>query len=479
MSQVSEAFLIPPNDLDSEGIVLAAILLDSEALDRVQPILKTQDFYSDANRWVYEAITSSSASGKPIDAVAVAGWLRDRDRLDQIGGTPYLAQLTATTPFYLRLEEHARRIVDKSRLRKVISEARAITAEAYTVGDQVSEFVQSAESRLFAVAEDLSRASTLRSLREVMVECVKDTTDARYNRIPAGASTGFRALDRRLGGGLKPGRMYVCAGRPGSGKTSFLTQVSKTVATSNAEKRGVFIASIEMPSKQIGDRFITQEMAIDSRCVESGIMTRAQWSQYLNTAEKQIAKWPIVMDDFPSLSISELRSSLRRGTRELERLHRVKLGLIGIDYLQLMGSPGRFQNENDRLSQITASIVGISKEFSVPVMLLSQLNRDCEKRDGKRPVMSDLRGSGSIEQDAHTIIFFHRDDVYRKSDESKDRSAEFIVSKCRGGRTGTVRLSYLEYCTKFIDEPDDDPADQYAKICEEFDSFVDEPERAP
>ena len=162
MSQVSEAFLIPPNDLDSEGTVLAAILLDSEALDRVQPILKTQDFYSDANRWVYEAITSSSASGKPIDAVAVAGWLRDRDRLDQIGGTPYLAQLTATTPFYLRLEEHARRIVDKSRLRKVISEARAITAEAYTVGDQVREFVQSAESRLFAVAEDLSRASTLR-----------------------------------------------------------------------------------------------------------------------------------------------------------------------------------------------------------------------------------------------------------------------------------------------------------------------------
>ena len=464
---------VPPNDLDAEGIVLSAALLETEALDRLEPVLKPEHFYADANRRIYEALLDLAGSGRPTDISAVSGWLRDRERLEQIGGTPYIAQILAATPATTKLEAHARRIIDKWRLRQIITEARAITVEAYAVADDVGSFVQSAEARLYAVAQDLSRAATLRSARDVMTQCLRETTEARRGLKPSGASTGFLSLDKRIGG-LKPGRVYVGAGRPGMGKTSFLTQAAKSVATSKSDARGVFIASIEMPSKQIGDRLLAQEAQIDTRCVENGVMTPKQWDDYVN-AVAEVSNWPLMLEDFAGISVPEIRSSVRRAVRNFEREHGTRLGLVGIDYLQLMGTTDKVQNENDKLSQISAGVLAIAKEFDVPVVLLSQLNRDCEKRPDKLPSLADLRGSGSIEQDAHTVILFYRHDVYKKSGEVKDRSAEFIVAKARGGRTGIVKLSYLEFCTKFIDEPDDEPGDQYADI---YDNFG-EPERIP
>jgi replicative DNA helicase len=461
---------VPPHDLDAESAILSSVMVEPTALGEVDHFLRPEHFYADANRRIYECVLDLSSTGKPFDAAAIIGWLRDRNRLEQIGGTPYLAQVIGGLTAGSRIAFTAMRIVDKWRLRRVIEEARAIIAEAYAAAGDVGEFIQSAESRIFSVSQEIVRASTIKTAQEVMKECVTETAALRRGDLPRGVSTGFESLNKRIGG-LRNGRMYVAAGRPGMGKTSFVTKIARVLSVSKNDRRGVYLASVEMPAKQIGDRIIAQETMLDTRCVEMGVMSPNQWQKYTN-ATAEISRWPLIIEDKPSLTLSELRSSLRRAVRKLDTMGE-KLGLVAVDYFQLMGSHdmARGLDTNARLEQLSAGLLGIAKEFDIPLVLLSQLNRECEKRPDKRPQLSDLRGSGALEQDAHTIIFFYRDDVYRKADEQKDRSAEFIVAKCRGGRTGTVRLDYLEYCTEFVDKPDDDPADEFAQ---QFDDFGDD-----
>jgi replicative DNA helicase len=453
---------IPPSDLDAESAVLSAIMFKATALDDCETVLRPEHFYADANRRIFEAARACAATGRPTDITAITGALRDAGKLQAVGGTPYLAEIIGT-PSVAKVEPYARRIVEKWRLRELIRHCQEIEAEAYADTGDVNAFVQAAEARIYAVAEQSDRPTTLHGARAIMQQCFNETKDARYIGKNTGASTGFLSLDNRIGG-LKPGRVYVGAGRPGMGKTSFLAAAAKAVATSKSEARGVYLASIEMPAKQIGDRFIAVETGIDTRAIENGKLSARQWEQY-SAAVQTIGGWPMLIEEQGGISVPRLRSSIRRAARALERDHGTKLGLIGVDYLQLMSedSSGRNSfNENDRLTKISAGLVGIAKEFNVPLILLSQLNRDCEKRPDKRPQLGDLRGSGAIEQDAHTIIFFFREDMYRPAKEQKDRTAEFIIAKCRGGRMGTVRLGYLDYCTKFVDERDDDPDDEYA-----------------
>jgi len=461
--------LVPPSDLDAEATVLSAVLVQKGALEEVDHFLKAAHFYADANRWIWEAVTDLASAGKPTDPMMVAGWLRDHNRLAQVGGASYIAQLVETVPPTVRLAATAMRIVDKWRLRRIIDEARAIVAEAYTNADDVAGFVQRAEARIFGASQSLVRTSTIASAGEVMRECIEEARETRDGSRPRGISTGFASLDKRIGG-LRGGRVYVCAGRPGMGKTSFATKAARTLAKSTAERRGVFFASVEMPRKQIGDRLIAQEAQLDTRAVEMAMMNRGEWEDYTNAANR-IAQWPLIIEDRGGLTLSDLRSSLRRAVRRLESVHETSLGLICIDYLQLMSTAdlGKGMDPNQRLELLSAALVAIAKEFDVPVVLLSQLNRECEKRVDKRPILADLRGSGAIEQDAHTIIFFYREDVYRAPGDAKDRSAEIIVAKARGGRTGTVRADYLEYCTEFLDRVDDDPHDAFAR---QFDDFV-------
>lgn len=458
---------VPQNDLEAEGILLSACMLEPEAIDAVTPIIRAEHFYADANRRIYEAVADLYAEGMPRDAGTVAGWLEDRQRLSQVGGTPYIAQLVTHMPATVQLESTARRIVDKWRLRRIVDVARVMVAEAQTVTGSVSEFMQRCEAALFAVANDSERTVTLRSVRDVIRQCVDETREARESGRPVGATMGFRSLDGKTGG-LRDGCVCVVAARPGHGKTSLATQVAKSRALDTAGRRGVFFASVEMPSKQIGDRFIAQEAKLDTRLVESGIMTPAQWSQY-TAAAADIARLPIVIDDVPSLTLPVLRSAIRRGTRRLQQEYGQPLGLVVIDYIQLMSvvsDHGR--SENDRLTELSGGIKNMSKEFNCPFLLLSQLNRDVEKRPGKKPQMSDLRGSGSIEQDAHTIIFIHREDVYRGPGEQRDGSAELYITKCRGGQTGMVRLDYQDFCTRFIDTDNVDPGDAVAQQFHDF-----------
>jgi replicative DNA helicase len=452
---------VPPQDMDAEAVILSAVLYDPESFDRIAAILHASHFYADANRQIWMAAVALSDAGKPTDVTAVAGILRDRKLLDRVGGTPYLAQLY-NTQHVVDLESHARRIADRSRLRAVIAEARVIEAEAYGAPENVSEFVQSAEARIYAAAGESDRTVTSESSGEIMASCVTEIARRYRGEAPAGHSTGFPGLDLRIGG-LRDGRVYVIAARPGMGKTSLATQMIRSVVTSNAERRGVLFASLEMPRDQIGERLISQECVLDTRKVELGMLTRQEWTG-VTEASSKIGKWPLIIEDRAALTVSLLRSSIRRAARRLEREFGVGLGMVALDYLQLMGDTDlpRGLNDNSRIERQSAGIKDISKEFNVPVLLLSQLNRDCEKRPNKRPQLSDLRSSGAIEQDAHTIMFLYRDDQYREEGAVKDNQAEVIIAKARGGRTGVFHAGFLPYCAKFDDAGELDADDELA-----------------
>jgi replicative DNA helicase len=312
-----------------------------------------------------------------------------------------------------------------------------------------------------------------RTAKQVMDDCVPEIGRRFAGTTVAGMSTGFRSLDIRIGG-LRDERVYVIAARPGMGKTSFATQLMGTVATSETRKRGVYMASLEMPNEQIGERLLAQHTQLDTRKVERGWLTRAEWDSIIESG-KGIGAWPLIIDDKAGMTISELRANLRRARRTFQGEFDVDLGLVVIDYFQLLGTHDIARwgsSTNDTLEALSKAIVnGIAKEFKVPVLLLSQLNRECEKRPGKRPQLSDLRGSGALEQDAHTIMFLFREDLYREPNEQKDRAADVIVAKARGGRLGTTTLSYLDYCTRFLDENSDDAADDLTHYRREADEL--------
>lgn len=468
---------VPPHDLDAEAAVLSAVFLDPETLDAAQGALSPEHFYADANRRVFESMLELSARGQPVDIVAVANTLRERGRLEQVGGGSYLAQIADATPAIANIENHARIVREKHRLRSVIAEAQAIVAEAYAVPEDVVAFVQSAEARLYIAAGEEKAELRARTAKQIMDSCVPEIGRRFAGEVVAGMSTGFRSLDIRIGG-LRDERVYVVAARPGMGKTSFATQLMGIVANSSARKRGVYMASLEMPNEQIGERLIAQAAQLDTRKVERGWLTRSEWEKIVESGQG-IGAWPMIIDDKAGMTISELRANLRRARRTFEGEFDVELGLVVIDYFQLLGTHDIARwgsSTNDTLEALSKAIVnGIAKEFKVPVVLLSQLNRECEKRPGKRPQLSDLRGSGALEQDAHTIMFLFREDVYREPQEEKDRAADVIVAKCRGGRLGTTTLSYLDYCTKFIDENSEDPNDEltkYRRQAEELGDFV-------
>jgi replicative DNA helicase len=469
---------VPPNDLDAEGVILSAVLYDPASFDRIAPILHSSHFYADSNRTIWVAACALAEAGKPTDVTAVAGLLRDRGQLDHVGGTPYLAQLYNAN-HVADIEAHAHRITDRYRLRSVIDEARSIQAEAYNVPDDVNDFVQSAEARIYAAAGEQTRTVTSETSREVMAACL-DEIKARYRgEAPSGHSTGFPGLDLRIGG-LRDGRVYVVAARPGMGKTSLLTQMIRSVVKSDVVKRGVLFASLEMPRDQIGERLIAQECQLDTRKVEQGKLTRTEWGD-VTAATSEIGTWPLIIEDRAALTASLLRSSIRRAARRLQKEFGVELGMVALDYLQLMGDADlpRGLNDNSRIERQSAAIKDCSKEFGVPFVLLSQLNRDCEKRPNKRPQLSDLRSSGAIEQDAHTIVFLYRDDQYKSEGQAKDNQAEIIVTKARGGRTGTVHCGFLPYCAKFDDagelDADDDLA-TFKREAEDLGASLDESE---
>lgn len=465
MSDRIVAGRVPPADLDAEGLVLSACMLEPDHLLAAQELISPEHFYADANRRVFVACLELQAIGRPVDLVAIAGLLRDQGRLDQVGGTPYIAMLANEIPAVASVVASCKAIREKYRLRRLISICQMAEAQAYAGVVDVQPFIDKFESEVYTISQDALRAETGASIQDVLAGCVDELNRKRRGEIPSGKLTPYKGLNRLLAG-LKRGTVTVAAARPGMGKTSFVTELIVQSARDNSDANGGVLFSLEMPKDQIGNKLMSQWSLVDTRSVDTGIMNMTEFEDVIGSANV-LRKLPIIVDDKASITVSEIRSALRRYERALAP---ARLGIVGIDYLQLMGASDlqRGLNMNDQLEHIMRGLVAIAKDFKVPIVLLSQLNRECEKRQDKRPNLGDLRSSGAIEQDAFNVIFLYREDQYRKPGEAKDNTGELIVAKARSGRPGTVKVEFIPKATKYVDVAE--AADEFDEWGGRFDS---------
>ncbi len=476
---------VPPSDLDAEGAVLSATLLDVDAFDRVQEILKPEHFYADANRRIYEAILELRAESKPVDIVSVAAWLRDRNRLAQIGGTPYLAQLSDATPAVAHVDAHARIIREKWRMRQLISTCQRAVAEGYAGTEDVQQFIDQTEQAVFDIAR-VPEASSIVSLKDAIHGAFKILADAaRRGGGITGIETGFTQLDRSCAG-LHAGDLYIIAARPGMGKTSFALNLAVNVARpkqvtvqeqdsfleSPVEEPGygVLFCSLEMPREQLASRLLASEARVSMSNIRSGKIPRDDWSK-LTDAASRLGRLPLWLDDTPALTLLDLRAKIRRLQAELKRgdapVAAKGLGLVAVDYLQLMQGRRDAGSREQEISELSRGLKQLAKELAIPVIALSQLNRAVETRatKDKRPQLSDLRESGAIEQDADTIMFIYRDEYYFR-DSPDTGPAEVTIAKQRNGPPGKVMTKFTSEYTRF----DNLAAEEYN--FDEFDDFA-------
>ncbi len=468
---------LPPQDLDAEAAVLSAMLLSAGAFDEVQDILRPEHFYSDANRSIYEAVLELGRTSQPIDWVSVASWLRSRGRLEQIGGTPYLAELTDSTPAVAHVATHALTVREAARLRQLISTCQKYAAEGYGECEDVQQFIDQAEQAIFDIAR-VARGSTVIPLRDAIHRAFELlSAAAKRGEAITGISSGFTELDKRCAG-LHPGDLYIVAGRPGMGKTSFVLNLAVKVAQSRllvdehgheVERpgHGVAFFSLEMPREQLASRMLASEARVDVSKIRSGQIGGEDWNK-LTEAAAMLGRVPLWLDDTPAISLLDLRAKIRRLKAEIQRGRgdgpkTEQLGLVIIDYLQLMTGRRDAGSREQEISEISRGLKQLAKEMQVAVIALSQLNRSVETRNAKdkRPQLSDLRESGAIEQDADTIMFIYRDEYY--FEDSPDQGiAEVIISKQRNGPTGKIRVRFESAYTRFDNlAPDDYDFDRY------------------
>jgi replicative DNA helicase len=436
------------HDVDAERAVVSALMIKPSLVSEWPAWLQHTDFFDDRVRLVAEAILGVDAAGGLVDVTTVAAALRASGKLAGIGGAAYLAQLIDATPAVLHVWEHARLVADKARVRRVRALALEIAAEAGgDVGD-VRAWLQGAEARLFAATRCAESDDSIATFAEaVPAEHTEMLARAEAGAEIDGISTGFVDLDRRLGG-LKPGCKYTVAARPGMGKSAFAESIAVSVAAKS--KLGVALISLEMPTAQVVQRAISQHAGIDNRRIATAKLSPGEWVR-VTTAVEDLRGLPVAVDQAGTHTVASLRSSVRRCLAKLNRTHPgVKLGLIVVDYVQIMTSTGgKGRSRDNEVSEISTGTRLLAKEFDCAVIELSQLNREVEKRGDKRPVLSDLRDSGSLEQDSFGIMFLYRDDYY--DERTADPGVcEVLIRKARqGGATGTVKLVFEPECTRF------------------------------
>ncbi len=481
----------PPSDLDAEAAVLSAALLSPEAFDIVQERLRSEHFYSDAHRRIFEAVTDLQQSHRAVDIVSVAGWLRDKGRLDLVGGTPYLAQLIDATPAIGNVETHAEVVLAKWRVRQLIAACQRFAAEGYGDCGDAQTFIDRAEQSIFDIAR-VPETTSVVALREAVVQAFRILNEAtkRGGGI-TGVPTGFTQLDRMMAG-LHPGDLYIIAGRPGMGKTSFVLNMAvniarprgandlegeESVSSEGAEESqyGVVVFSLEMPKEQLAARLLASEARVSMGDIRKAALRREDWSR-LTEAAARLASMPVWLDDTPAIGLLDVRAKVRRLQAEIARGNaespgvKRKLGLVAIDYLQLMQGRREAGSREQEISELSRGLKQLAKELNVSVIALSQLNRAVETRNtkDKRPQLSDLRESGAIEQDADAILFVYRDDYYFQDSQDKG-TAEVIVAKQRNGPTGTVRTRFEATYTRF----DNLEEDAYYDEMQDFDAALD------
>jgi replicative DNA helicase len=439
-----EALKLPPHSLEAEQSVLGGLLLDNEAADRVGDVIADADFYSEAHRLIYHHIIGLISDGKPADVVTVAETLSSVQRLDYVGGLAYLGALVENVPTAANIRHYATIVRERSILRQLAATAGDIADSAYNpLGRSAKEILDEAEAKVLHIAEQGSRGSEVFEVIGKLLAGVVERIETLYNRddpsAVTGVPTGFSDLDEKTSG-LQPGDLVVVAGRPSMGKTSFALNVGEHVAL--VTKQPVAVFSMEMGASQLALRMIGSVGRLDQHMLRTGRLAPDDWEK-LTGALGRLHEAPILIDETPALNAIEVRSRARRLMKQYG-----KLGLVIVDYLQLMQASSSGENRATEISEISRSLKALAKELKVPVMALSQLNRSLEQRPNKRPVMSDLRESGAIEQDADVILFIYRDEVYNP--ESQDvGTAEIIIGKQRNGPIGTVRLTFLGEYTRF------------------------------
>ena len=428
---------LPPHSIEAEMCVLASMMLDKDIIGQVvSAIGARQAFYQPDHQVIYDLLTEMYVAGKPVDPVLLREELRKRQQLEDIGGTAYLAQIVNSVPSAAHGLQYASVIREKAMLRQLIQASNEILRDAYAPHDATKEIVDRAEKRIFDIAQNEVSGSYV-----AMKDIVKEAWDAITSEGGRmGLESRFTDLDNMLNG-LHPGEMIIIAARPSMGKTAFAMNIIESVGVDQGIPCGVF--SLEMSRQQLVQRMLCSCAQVDSQKLRKGLAS-GEDIQKLASVVDRLAKSPIYIDDSPSLTILDLRAKARRMKRE----HNIQVMMI--DYMQLMDNPGP-ESRQQQISEISRGIKAIARDLQIPVLALSQLNRATEGRDGHRPRMSDLRESGSIEQDADVVALLHREDYYKQSepDFQPDNIAEVIVCKQRNGPTGTVKLTFFNQYTRF------------------------------
>ncbi len=442
---------VPPNNIEAERSVLGAVLLSNESIHRVNEIgLEARDFYREAHQRIFEAVVSLSERGEPVDLVTLTSALRDRGTFEQVGGTATLTSLFEDQFATSNVGHYARIVRDKALLRRVIEVTQDISTTAFDGVEDTEAFMDEAESAMFSIS-DSKTSKSFASMSDVLIDAMHTIEEMAARKSDViGLATGFHDFDK-LTSGLRPGQLIIIAARPAMGKTSLFLSAVQNIAMN---KGVAAIFSLEMGKEELGFRFLSGLSRIDSKRLKIGQMLDRDWARLAQAAD-QLSKAKIFIDDSGDLTVMDIRSRCRR-LLSMEK----KLDLIVVDYLQLMkGSRAASKGDGSRereISEISRNLKNLAKELKVPVIALSQLNRGVESRPNKRPMLSDLRESGAIEQDADMVCFIYRDEVYNKDTEDKG-VAELIVAKHRAGETDTIRLAWLSEYTLFANLAKDSP----------------------
>ena len=433
---------VPPQSVEAEQAVLGGLMLAPDAYDRIADQLTEHDFYRRDHQLIYRAIRELAEKNKPFDAVTLGEWFESQDLAEQVAGGAYLIELASPTPSAANIVAYAEIVRDKAVLRKLIEVGTGIVNDGFQPdGRDSSEILSSAEQQVFAIAEAGARGRTdFVPVNKALSEAF-DVLQTRYANggTVTGLPTGYTELDE-LTAGLQPTDLIIVAARPAMGKTTLALNMAEHAAIRT--RKAVAVFSMEMSASQLALRLISSNGRVNAQRLRSGQLEDEDWSR-VTSAIRMLRDAKIFIDDTPSLSPDVLRAKARRLKREHD------LGLIVVDYLQLMVVPGNNENRATEISEISRSLKHLAKELNVPVIALSQLNRSLESRADKRPVMADLRESGAIEQDADVIVFIYRDDYYNRENSPDKGLAEIIIGKQRNGPTGSLKLKFFGEYTRF------------------------------
>lgn len=433
-----ENLRVPPNSVGAEQSVLGSMILNREAISIVTQMLKKEDFYRPDHQEIFDAIVQISNENQPVDVITLAAKLKERGNLESIGGAEYISKLMLSVPTAANVEYYAKIVEEKSILRRLIDAANKILGNSFSEKVTATDVIDQSEKLIFDIAQKKATRD-FETMQDILIRSFEKLQNLEVNHSSiTGVPTGFADFDRETAG-LQPSDLILVAARPSMGKTAFALNIAQYAGVE--KKVPVVIFSLEMSKEQLVNRMLCSQAMVESQKLRSGSLETEDWQKIIR-AMPVLTEAPIYIDDTPGISVTELRAKCRR--LKLEK----NIGLIVIDYLQLMSGAKSSESRQQEISEISRSLKAIAREMEAPVIALSQLSRAPEQRADHRPMLSDLRESGAIEQDADLVTFLYRDEYYNEDTEQKN-IAEVIIAKQRNGPVGTVQLAYMGQYTKF------------------------------